>query len=178
MVKTRRRSDPVVEAKSAARAAQLRYVSAAADGIRRRRVGKGFSYVADDGRKVRDRATLERIRSLAIPPAWTDVWICVQPEGHLQATGRDARGRKQYRYHPRWRAVRDETKYERLVGFGEVLPRIRERVARDLAEQGLSRTRVLAMVVRLLETTFIRVGNERHGRLRTVPLTDRPAQPE
>ena len=164
MVKTRRRSDPVVEAKSAARAAQLRYVSAAADGIRRRRMGKGFSYVADDGRTVRDRATLERIRSLAIPPAWTDVWICVQPEGHLQATGRDARGRKQYRYHPRWRAVRDETKYERMVVFGETLPRIRERVAKDLAEQGLSRTRVLAMVVRLLETTFIRVGNEEYAR--------------
>lgn len=162
--KRRRRVDPLNDAKAAARAAQLRYVSTASDGIRRSGRGSGFFYVAADGSRVRDRRTLERIRSLAIPPAWTDVWICPIAEGHLQATGRDARRRKQYRYHPRWRTVRDETKYERLTLFAETLPRIRERVARDLAEPGLSRSHVLAIVVRLLETTFIRVGNEEYAR--------------
>jgi DNA topoisomerase-1 len=117
-----------------------------------------------DGRALADRATLARIRTLAIPPAWTDVWICTADDGHLQATGHDARGRKQYRYHARWREVRDETKYGRMIAFGGVLPRLRRRVARDLARPGLPREKVLATVVRLLEKTFIRVGNEEYAR--------------
>jgi DNA topoisomerase-1 len=148
----------------AARAAALRYVTDGALGIVRRNAGAGFRYVGPSGRPVRDEATLRRIRSLAIPPAWTDVWICPSPEGHLQATGRDARGRKQYRYHQRWRDVRDENKYGRMVAFGGALPRIRRAVQRDLARFGLSRERVLATVVRLLETTLIRVGNEEYAR--------------
>jgi DNA topoisomerase I len=147
-----------------ARAAGLRYVSVADPGIRRRRAGEGFRYLRPDGRAVTDAATLARIRKLAIPPAWTEVWICAAPDGHVQATGHDARGRKQYRYHPRWREVRDETKYGRMVAFGRVLPRIRRRVARDLARPGLPREKVLATVVRLLEKTFIRVGNEEYAR--------------
>jgi len=147
-----------------ARAAGLRYVSNAEPGIRRRRAGEGFRYVKPDGRAVTDAATLARIRKLAIPPAWTEVWICAADDGHLQATGHDARGRKQYRYHARWREVRDETKYGRLIAFGTVLPRLRRRVARDLARPGLPREKVLATVVRLLEKTFIRVGNEEYAR--------------
>jgi DNA topoisomerase I len=153
-------SDPV----ESAQAAKLRYVSDATPGIRRRRSGKGFSYVGTDGRPIRDSATLARIRSLAIPPAYTDVWICPIANGHLQATGRDARGRKQYRYHPRWRAVRDETKFGRMLAFSEVLPRLRERLAEDLAKPGLPREKVLATVVRLLECTAIRVGNDEYAR--------------
>ncbi len=133
-------------------------------GIRRIRSGSGFRYVDASGRTIRDEDALGRIRSLAIPPAWTDVWICPRPDGHLQATGRDARGRKQYRYHPRWRDVRDETKYGRMIAFGLALPRVRARVARDLARPGLPREKVLAAVVRLLETTLIRVGNEEYAR--------------
>lgn len=144
--------------------AQLRYVRDDGYGIRRRRVGRGFAYRADDGSSVRDRATLARIRALVIPPAWRDVWISPVPNGHLQATGRDAKGRKQYRYHPRWRQVRDETKYERLIPFAAALPRIRARVRQHLALPGLPREKVLATVVRLLETTFIRVGNEEYAR--------------
>ena len=159
-----RQPGPFAEPSEAAKAASLRYVNAARPGIRRRRSGKAFSYRAADGSLVRDKATLARIRSLAIPPAWTDVWICPLPEGHLQATGRDARGRKQYRYHPRWRLVREETKYERLLVFGETLPRIRTRVRKDLALPGLPRDKVLATIVRLLETSFIRVGNEEYAR--------------
>ncbi|HYR32821.1 MAG TPA: DNA topoisomerase IB [Burkholderiales bacterium] len=117
-----------------------------------------------EGAAVRDKATLARIRALAIPPAWTAVWICPREDGHLQATGRDARRRKQYRYHERWREVRDESKYGRLVAFGRTLPRIRRQAARDLARPGLPREKVLATVVRLLETTFIRVGNEEYAR--------------
>jgi DNA topoisomerase-1 len=147
-----------------ARAAGLRYVNDTLPGIERRPAAKGFRYVAADGTPVRDKATLARIRALAIPPAWTHVWICPREDGHLQATGRDARGRKQYRYHERWREVRDESKYGRLVAFGRALPRIRRRVARDLARPGLPREKVLATVVRLLETTFIRVGNEEYAR--------------
>ena len=147
-----------------ARAAGLRYVSDAGPGIRRRRAGEGFRYLRPDGRAVTDKATLGRIRSLVIPPAWAEVWICPADDGHLQATGVDARGRKQYRYHPRWREVRDETKYGRMVAFGRVLPRIRRRVSRDLARPGLPREKVLATVVRLLEKTFIRVGNEEYAR--------------
>jgi DNA topoisomerase-1 len=148
----------------AARAAGLRYVSDATPGIRRVRAGKGFRYVGANGKPVRDAATLRRVRSLVIPPAWTDVWICPRADGHLQATGRDARGRKQHRYHPRWRAVRDETKYHRLVAFARALPRLRRRVARDLARPGLPREKVLAAVVRLLEITLARVGNEEYAR--------------
>jgi DNA topoisomerase-1 len=114
---------------------------------------------------VRDRTTLARIRALAIPPAWTDVWICLVPDGHLQATGRDARGRKQYRYHPRWRSRRDGSKFERILAFARLLPRIRRRCDRDLARRILSREKVLAAVVRLLELTLIRVGNDEYARL-------------
>src|SRR3954471_19561594 len=143
-----------------ARAAGLRYVSDTAPGIARQRRGKAFHYRHADGAPVRDPRTLGRIRALAIPPAWRDVWICSADDGHLQATGRDARQRKQYRYHRRWREVRDETKYGRLIPFAAALARIRQRVARDLARPGLPREKALAVVVRLLETSCIRVGNE------------------
>ncbi len=147
-----------------AKAAGLRYVSDTKPGIRRKRSGKGFRYVDAEDTPVRDKEVLARIKSLVIPPAWTDVWICPNPRGHLQVTGRDARGRKQSRYHTRWREVRDETKYERMLIFGEALPGIRERVDHDLALPGLSRAKVLATLVRLMETTFIRVGNAEYAR--------------
>jgi DNA topoisomerase-1 len=149
---------------AAAQAADLRYVSDAQPGIHRRRIGQAFRYLGVDGRPIRDPGILQRIRALAIPPAWRDVWICPVAHGHLQAVGRDARGRKQYRYHARWRAVRDETKFARLVEFARALPSIRARVAADLARPGLPRAKVLATVVRLLETTAIRVGNEAYVR--------------
>src|SRR4026209_3030135 len=133
-------------------------------GIRRKKPGKGFSYVGPDGKTIKNKAELDRIRSLAIPPAYTDVWICPSPQGHLQATGRDARRRKQYRYHPRWREVRDETKFGRVLAFSEDLPRIRRRVQSDLGKQGLSREKVLATVVRLLDCTGIRIGNDEYAR--------------
>ena len=142
-----------------ARAAGLRYVNDREPGIARRRSASSFRYVAPTGRTVRNRSTLERIRRLAIPPAWTDVWICRRADGHIQATGRDARRRKQYRYHERWREVRDETKYGRLAVFAHALPRIRRRVARDLVRSGLPREKAIATIVRLLETTFVRIGN-------------------
>ena len=148
-----------------ANAIGLRYVRADAPGIARRTAGRGFAYAHPSGRPVRDPATLDRIRVLAIPPAWTEVWICTDPDGHLQATGRDARGRRQYRYHPRFRARRDRGKFARLVRFGERLPRIRRRVRTDLRRQGLPREKVLAAVVALLETTRFRVGNEEYARL-------------
>jgi DNA topoisomerase-1 len=147
-----------------ARVAGLQYVADTAPGITRKRVGRGFTYVGPDGAPVRHPDDLRRIKTLAIPPAWTGVWICPSPRGHVQATGRDARGRKQYRYNPRWTAVRDETKYERMLAFGEALPAIRARVESDLALPGLPREKVLAAVVRLLETTLIRVGNEEYAR--------------
>jgi DNA topoisomerase I len=147
-----------------ARSAGLRYVSDEGPGIRRIRAGRGFSYRAPDGSVVRERETLSRIRSLVIPPAWTDVWISPDARGHLQASGRDARGRKQYRYHPRWRTVRDEDKYGRMLAFGGALPAIRARTAEDLSRPGLPREKVLAAVVRLLEATLIRVGNEEYAR--------------
>ena len=150
---------------AAAKHAGLRYVHDAMPGIRRRRAGKSFTYVGVNGRTVRDSATLGRIRSLVIPPAWTDVWICADASGHIQATGRDVKGRKQYRYHPRFRAVRDETKYEKIFDFAQALPRIRARCERDLKRPGLSREKVLAAVVCLLEQTLIRVGNEEYSRL-------------
>ena len=147
-----------------AREAGLRYVSDESPGIRRRRQGEGFSYLTPAGEPLTDAATLDRIRALAIPPAWTDVWICPLANGHVQATGRDARGRKQYRYHDRWREVRDENKYGRMVDFARALPRIRRRVARDLRHRGLPREKVVAVVVRLLEMTLMRVGNEEYAR--------------
>jgi len=149
----------------AARDAGLRYSSDGRPGITRRRAGRGFSYRAPDGSVIRDEETLRRVRALAIPPAWTDVWICPDPSGHLQATGRDARGRKQHRYHARFRRARDAAKYSRLLEFARVLPRIRERVDADLAKPGLPREKVLAAVVRLLELSLIRVGNEEYARL-------------
>jgi DNA topoisomerase-1 len=145
-----------------ARAAGLRYVSDLTPGIRRLRVGEGFRYAGSDGRLIHDEETLGRIKRLAIPPAWTDVWICPDPRGHLQATGRDARGRKQYRYHPHWREVRDAVKYDRMLAFAEALPKIRERTDRDLERPGLGREKVLATVVRLLEETRIRIGNDEY----------------
>jgi DNA topoisomerase-1 len=147
-----------------AKAAGLRYVYDTRPGIARKRSGKGFRYIDPNGHPVRDKETLARIKSLVIPPAWTSVWICPIPNGHLQATGRDARGRKQSRYHPRWREVRDEAKYEHMLRFGEALPTIRERVADDLARPGLPREKVIATIVRLLETTFIRIGNPEYAR--------------
>jgi len=152
------------ESQEAARAAQLRYVSDARPGIRRRIAGTGFAYFDSQDRLVEDDSVLARIKSLAIPPAWTQVWICNLSYGHLQASGRDARGRKQYRYHARWRRVRDDTKYGRMSEFGAALPRVRERVEEHLSLPGLVREKVLAIIVRLLETTFIRVGNEEYAR--------------
>ncbi len=153
-------ADPIQSAK----AAGLRYVCDTTPGIRRVRAGKGFRYVGPDGKPVRDPKTLRRIRALAVPPAWTDVWVCPIANGHLQATGRDARGRKQHRYHAAWRRNRDETKYHRMVAFARALPRLRRRVEKDLALRGLPRRKVLAAIVRLLETTLIRVGNEEYAR--------------
>ena len=152
------------ESQEAARAAQLRYVSDSRPGIRRRAAGSGFAYIDAQERLVEDEAVLARIKSLAIPPAWTGVWICNISYGHLQASGRDARGRKQYRYHARWRKARDETKYGRMLEFGAALPRIREHVEEHLRLPTLTRAKVLAIVVRLLETTFIRIGNEEYAR--------------
>src|SRR5919197_6685335 len=142
---------------------RLRRVDCAEPGIRRARRGRGFTYLDEDGALISDREVRERIEALAIPPAWEDVWICPLANGHIQATGRDAKGRKQSRYHPRWRAVRDETKYGRLLAFGQALPKIRARVEQDMALPGLPRPKVLATVVRLLETTLIRVGNEEYA---------------
>ena len=151
------------DSEDAARSAGLRYTTDARPGITRQRRGKGFSYIAPGGKRV-GQDDERRIRALVIPPAWTDVWICTDPRGHLQATGRDARGRKQYRYHAKWREVRDETKYYRLIGFAQALPTIRRRAAADLRRAGLSREKVLATVVSLLEKTLIRVGNDEYAR--------------
>jgi DNA topoisomerase I len=148
------------DAPAAARAAELRYVSDEAPGIRRIRRGKGFVYRTANDRAIKDAKLLRRISALAIPPAWTDVWICPSAEGHIQATGRDARGRKQYRYHSRWREVRDQAKYQDVLQFAERLPKLRRRVARDLASPHLSKTKVIATVLRLMQQTFIRVGND------------------
>lgn len=149
---------------SSAREGGLKYVNDAAPGIRRKKVGKGLRYVDPTGKFIRDAPTLGRIRSLVIPPAWTDVWICPREDGHLQATGRDQRGRKQFRYHRRWRTVRDETKYSHMVSFAQALPRIRRRIAQDLRRSGLPREKVLAAVARLLEISHIRVGNDEYAR--------------
>ena len=152
------------DALSHAREAGLRYVTASEPGIRRIREQAGFQYVAPDGSAIADEAELGRIRKLAIPPAYEDVWICVDAHGHLQATGYDARRRKQYRYHPQWRAVRDGAKFERMIEFGEALPKLRRRLRRDLALDGLPQDKVLAVVVALLDATLVRVGNPEYAR--------------
>ena len=150
--------------RGAAVAAGLAYVSEEGAGIRRQRAGTGWRYIGPDGRTVRDRAVTSRIRALAIPPAWREVWISPSDRGHIQATGRDAKGRKQYRYHARFRQVRDAAKFDRMLAFARTLPRVRWRVARDLGAPGLPSDKVLAALVRLLETTLIRVGNEEYAR--------------
>ena len=148
----------------AAADAGLRYVSDSEPGLRRRRAGKGFVYLDAKGRRITDAATIERIRALAIPPAYTDVWICKDARGHLQASGRDARGRKQYRYHAKWRRTRDAGKFARLADFGKRLPKLRRRLSQDLRRPGLPRDKVLAIVVSLLAETLIRVGNHEYAR--------------
>src|SRR5687768_10348303 len=147
-----------------AHSAGLRYVSDERQGIRREMGSLGFRYVGPDGKVIRKAPTLKRIRALVIPPAWKDVWICPDPRGHLQATGRDARGRKQYRYHSSWRVTRDETKFDRMQAFAAALPSIRARTQADLRRSGLPREKVLATVVQLLEKSLIRVGNEEYAK--------------
>jgi len=151
-------------ARTAARRAELAYVSDAEPGIRRRRSGAGFSYIRPSGNAVSDRRTLARIQGLVIPPAWTDVWISADPEGHIQATGRDQRGRKQYRYHARWSECRDEVKYSSLADFARLLPRLRKKIDADLRIRGLPRDRVVASIVWLLDNSMIRVGNAVYAR--------------
>jgi DNA topoisomerase I len=148
----------------AAHDAGLVYSTDDEPGIRRRRKGKRFEYLGPDGKLIRDPEVVDRINSLAIPPAWEDVWISTRARGHLQATGRDARGRKQHRYHAKWRTERDANKFERMAGFGATLPRIRRRVSRDLRRPGLPKEKVVATIVRLLETTYIRIGNEEYAK--------------
>jgi DNA topoisomerase-1 len=152
----------VTDPEESARAAGLRYVHDDRPGITRQRAGKGWVYRRPDGTRITDESTLNRIKSLAIPPAYRNVWICPQANGHIQATGLDERGRKQYRYHPRWREVRDENKYTRMMAFGRALPKIRARTAADLQKPGMPREKVLAAIVQLLEKTAIRVGNEEY----------------
>jgi len=156
--------DVVTAPPISAKRAGLRYKTDQTAGIRRVRAGTGFRYVRPSGKAVTDAAELGRIRSLVIPPAWTDVWISPDPNSHLQATGRDARGRKQYRYHPRWRSVRHETKFDRMVPFGRTLPALRDRIAADLRQPALTKSKVVAAVVQLLEKTLIRVGNTEYAR--------------
>jgi DNA topoisomerase I len=157
-------SAPDESALESAKAAGLVYVSDSDPGFTRQRAGAGFRYVDANGKAIRQSGVLQRIKALVIPPAWTDVWICPSSNGHIQATGRDDRGRKQYLYHERWREVRDQTKYDRMAAFGKCLPRIRQRTERDLRRRGLPREKILAAVVRLLRTTLIRVGNEEYAR--------------
>ena len=154
----------VTDPAEAAEEAGLRYVNDDQPGYSRRAKGDDFEYLDSEGKPIRDEQRLLRIKRLAIPPAWTDVWICPSPNGHIQATGRDARRRKQYRYHDRWRELRDENKYDRMVVFGNALLKIRRRVNKDLALPGLPRNKVLATIVQLLERTFIRIGNEEYAR--------------
>jgi DNA topoisomerase-1 len=164
MSKPKKATTLITDPAESAKAAGLRYVSDAQPGIQRKRQGTGFRYVDAEGKPVRDKENLARIKSLVIPPAWKDVWICANPKGHLQVTGRDARGRKQSRYHPRWREVRDETKYERMTIFAAALPTIRETVEHDLSLPGMPRPKILAAIVRLMEATLIRVGNAEYAR--------------
>ncbi|HUQ73588.1 MAG TPA: DNA topoisomerase IB [Burkholderiales bacterium] len=152
------------EHRSAARRAGLRYVTDGIDGIRRQRSGKGWLYFKPGGVRIKDSRETQRLNSLAIPPAWTDVWICPDPDGHIQATARDARGRKQYRYHAQYREARDRSKFRRMLEFSEVLPRLRERMERDLRSTDLGRRQILAAVVQLLDRTLIRVGNDEYAR--------------
>jgi DNA topoisomerase-1 len=152
------------EGPEAAKAAGLRYTTDALPGIRRVKRRGGFSFVDPDGKAIADKGEIARIKALAVPPAYTDVWICPLANGHLQATGRDARGRKQYRYHKRWRAVRDENKFDRMIEFAKALPLIREAVARDIAGSGMPREKVLATIVSLIARTSIRIGNEEYAR--------------
>jgi DNA topoisomerase-1 len=163
---TKQNGDATVLADSleAAEDAGLRYVSDEQPGFSRQRRGEEFEYFDTKGKPIRDEQRLLRIKRLAIPPAWSDVWICPSPNGHIQAIGRDARRRKQYRYHERWREIRDENKYGRLVSFGKALPKIRRRLKKDLALSGLPREKVLATIVQLLERSLIRVGNEEYAR--------------
>jgi DNA topoisomerase I len=154
----------IVDPKDAAESTGLKYVSDACPGIRRKKAGKGFTYTRADGSKLSESDLLKRIKALAIPPAWTDVWICPFANGHIQATGRDAKGRKQYRYHARFREMRESTKYEHVVAFADVLPSIREKVREHMALRGLPREKVLATVVHLLESTLIRVGNDDYAK--------------
>jgi DNA topoisomerase-1 len=155
------KADPV----KSAEATGLRYVDdRAIPGIQRQRTKKGFRYIDPDGKPIRDQAEIQRIESLGIPPAWEQVWICPLANGHIQATGRDAKGRKQYRYHAQWRQLRDQTKFTRMIAFSEVLPQVRERIEHDLSLPGLPREKVLATVVRLMELTRIRVGNEEYAK--------------
>jgi DNA topoisomerase-1 len=151
-------------AREAARVARLRYVADDEPGYTRRRHGRGFTYKDWKGEPVRDAALKRRFAALVIPPAWTEVWICRWANGHVQATGRDQAGRKQYIYHPRWRETRDRSKFDRTIDFGRVLPRIRKQVDADLEHDGLPRAKVLAAVVRLLETTLARIGNPEYAR--------------
>lgn len=146
-----------------ARKAGLRYVIPKGQGIRRRAAGNGFTYLDENDNTIHDEDVLKRIHSLVIPPAWTSVWISTDPDGHIQAVGRDARGRKQYRYHPAYRQIRDLVKFDRMRAFGKILPRIRRIVGRDLARRGMPKRKVLAAVVKLLETTYIRIGNEEYA---------------
>ncbi|MCB5174307.1 MULTISPECIES: DNA topoisomerase IB [Microvirga] len=157
-------SENVVDPRDAAETAGLLYVSDEEPGIRRRKSGKGFTYQGPDGRKIDDKDTLARIRSLAIPPAYTDVWICPKPNGHIQATGRDAKGRKQYRYHPAFREIRESTKFEHMIEFAHALPAIRKTIDEHMSQRGLPREKVLATVVHLLENTLIRVGNSDYAK--------------
>jgi DNA topoisomerase-1 len=152
-------TENIVDPRDAAETAGLLYVSDEEPGIRRRKSGKGFTYTGPGGKKIDDKATLDRIKSLAIPPAYTDVWICARANGHIQATGRDAKGRKQYRYHPAFREVRESTKYEHMLEFAKGLPAIRKTIDEHMSLRGLPREKVLATVVHLLENTLIRVGN-------------------
>jgi DNA topoisomerase-1 len=157
------RVETIVDPKGAAESVGLRHVSDARLGVRRRKAGAGFTYTRADGSKLTEKDVLKRIKALAIPPAWTKVWICPFADGHIQATGRDAKGRKQYRYHPHFREVRESTKYEHVVAFANVLPAIRKKVKLHMALRGLPREKVLATVVHLLETTLIRVGNDEYA---------------
>ena len=164
-----RKSKPTInivaeDSKEAAASAGLRYVSDESSGITRRRKGASFAYYDKEGKRIRDSLELKRIHSLAIPPAWEKVWICARANGHLQATGIDAKGRKQYKYHPFWRTVRDEAKFERLLSFAQVLPKIRAQVDEDMRRPDLSREKVLATIVRLLEVSLIRIGNEEYAK--------------
>jgi DNA topoisomerase-1 len=155
---------PVNEAIESATHAGLRHTNLGRPGITRERVGEDWQYRDPHGEIIRDERTIERIRSIVIPPAWTDVWISTDPRGHIQATGIDKRGRKQYRYHPKWRAYRDENKFDRLLDFGQALPPLRERVEEDLAKPGFPREKVLATVVKLLDTSLIRIGSREYER--------------